>query len=168
MTPIQIFAGLWQKDSALKVLIPAILCLIEIELWHTPVVGLLFFVLVFTSMDIVGFINLTARDTALSVPRVSYRILMVTLQAVLIALVVSLTNISAGVACLIAWWFTACDWLFYVLQNDWNDYSPYPWLSWSVFGILNRIGIPTTKTSFPIVAIIGLAAAVAVSIFVKL
>ena len=168
MTPIQIFAGLWQKDSALKALIPAILCLIEIELWHTPVVGLLFFVLVFTSMDIIGFINLTARDTVLSVPRVSYRILMVTFQACLIALVVSLTNVSAGIACLIAWWFTMCDWLFYVLQGDWtygNRYLTYPW---SVFGILNRIGIPTTKTSFAIVAILGLAAACAVSIYVKL
>src|ERR1039457_3460921 len=142
----QILSQLWNKDWTLKAFIPAAICLLDMFIFHTPLCGMLFFVLIFTILDIIGFVNLSARDNqndGMNTPRIAYRIVQTTLQVLLCCLVVSLCGFWAMLGGMVAWWFGVCDYLFYVLQNDHNDYTPYPWLNWSAAGILSKMGTIT-------------------------
>ena len=155
---IPIISQLLNKDWSLKALVPAFLCLIEILIFHTPIIGLLFFILTFSALDCIGFTNLTAgRDADVSTGRVSYRILMASLQVTLITLVIATTSFWAGLACVIAWWFCDCDNMFYILQNvPQKATNTFPWLqSWSIFFVLKKLNIDATQKNFDIVAIIG-------------
>lgn len=162
-----IIKQLWGKDWTLKAFIPIALCLVEILIWHTALIGLVFFILLFATLDVVGFVNLTAnRDQEISVGRIAYRIVQTTIQILLLTIVGVLCGWWAVGASALAWWFCNSDLLFYILQNDHSDLGIYTWLEgWSVFAILKKLNIRATKKNFERVALIGFIIAAAICLF---
>ncbi len=150
-----------KRDLTLWSLVPAAVLLALTLITGVPVIGLLFFVLTFTAFDVLGF-DLTKRDPDPSVLRTEYRIAQVIFQFVALALVLSACGWVALLAAALAWWFTACDRLYYVMMLEPDYGGRYTWLEgWSVFWVLNRLGVEAWQKSFNIVSVVGTALTVA-------
>jgi len=64
-------------------------------------------------------------------------------------------NYHISIACLISWWFGVADLLYYSILKVAID-KDLPWMdNWSVFWLLNKLGIKSTRTNFYFFAILG-------------
>lgn len=150
--------SMWDKNYTLKSLIPAMAFMISMIFLHWNILGLFFFISIFTIFDVVGFSGLTAgRDKDDSPERISYRIIQLIMQVVSIAFVYSACGWQGALASLLAWWFVVCDRLFYTLQKYPVAPDMYAdWLErWSVFMILKKYKINAYGKEFNTIALIG-------------
>lgn len=131
------------------------------------IAGLVFATIGFSVFDLIGFTIATEGldDTTSAKKTVLYRVIQVFTQLVMYALVWKSCGLIATLACAVAWWFTVCDKLFYVIGK--SDYKGnYPWLEgWSLFFILKKLGINADDKSFNAVVLVGSILAIGLCIF---
>ena len=128
-------------------------------LTSNAVSGLIFYVVGFSVFDVFGF---TASTN--NVPEgdgkqdniFRYRIIQLMMQTFMTVLVWNYCGWSVALAATVAWFFTTCDKLFYIIQKS-KYTGDYPWLeSWSVFSLLKPLGIKATDKTFNALALGGI------------
>lgn len=116
------------------------------------------FLIGFSVFDVIGFTNAVYNTVAgyQDGKEIQYRIIQVMMQISLLANVFLLSNWKVTLCCIGAWWFTACDKLFYKILRA-QDEGYYHWLEswWSVFFLLKRIGIKPYESEFGFVSAVG-------------
>ncbi|MDI6804633.1 MAG: hypothetical protein QME58_12450 [Bacteroidota bacterium] len=152
---------LLKKDFSLIAILFAGILFIPAAAYKINYLAFTSFLIGFTAFDLLGFKHtLDFRD---GVPRIAYRIVQTSFQIIFTALIYVLFGWQTAAACLIAWWFTACDVLYYLLGKYPFPPKDYPitWLNWSVLGVI-RLIVPSAfgrfkinTLSFIIAAVIG-------------
>jgi hypothetical protein len=130
-----------------------------------PMVLLPFSVLLFSSMDAIGYFHLVWGGDQ-SVPAnnqearlVSYRFIQVGFQTLVSSVLYFNMGFIGVVSFNILWWFGLCDMLYYVLlKQRFIDYDDMFWLWWTPAGILQKIGVisKVTGVTMLIQSIIGI------------
>ena len=158
------FINKWNKDWTLKALLLIGLPSLILTLFlHIGVLGWLFFIISFSCFDIYGYQNietissLTTAD--ITSPTMNYRIIQNVYYVIALILVGMTTSWIVPILCVFSHLMCTCDWLFYFLQKDPTLEQPanlYPWLNgWSIFLILQHLGMPTNTKNFTTMALLG-------------
>lgn len=108
----------------------------EIPLWAS---GVLFFAV----FDVIGYhFILTKEETEKppksSIANITYRVVQAITQA-LIFIVIAHFSFIAAICFLLTWWFSLCDWMYYIILKQFYKYDNITWMWWTPFGIYNKL-----------------------------
>ncbi len=149
---LQIIQTRLKKDNTLLAIIIGLVLMVFTVFIPVKIIGFVSAVLLFSAFDVEGFTSLRQDSEAL----INYRIIQLTFQFLLYGFLYSTCGIFSVLAFIVAHWFTTCDKLFYTLSKTPDFSFEYTWLnSWSIFLILNKIGVKAFTKSFNTVALIG-------------
>jgi hypothetical protein len=138
---------------------------IVLTIFIYPMILLPFSVLLFSSMDAIGYFHLVwGGDQSIPVNNqksrlVSYRFIQVGFQTLVSAILYFNMGFMGVVSFNILWWFGLCDVIYYILlKQRFIDYDDMFWLWWTPAGILQKIGVISrvTGTTMLIQSIIGI------------
>lgn len=155
---IKYFILLFRKDySFAGVLVSAVLLGASV-VFKSPFLAYLFFIIAFTSFDVLGFLRvLQAQD---GVPRAAYRVIQTMSQISLFLVIYLLFGWKATLASFVAWWFTTCDLLFHFIAKvelpDGDEEINY--LNWSALGLVKLSGNIINTEWFLFASVVGFLA----------
>lgn len=154
---------LLNEDNSVPVFIgSALMFLLSTIFFPVKLVLVITSILLFASFDAMVFWKAINRISVKST--MIYRILQVTFQVFLCKMMFDASgSIYPAILFMLGWFFSICDWLFYILLKQWGykGYEDMSWLWWTAIGIIERLQgkkvTGATLTVFAQVALVGIA-----------